>query len=60
MGHIAEDIIDGSCCQLCGCYFEHPKGGIYVHDMEVVCFDCFEDLTDDEKESCIKADVKTF
>jgi hypothetical protein len=60
MGQMAEDILDGSCCDLCGCYFQHPTGGIYVHDEPVTCFDCWEDLTDEEKTIHKKADVKTF
>ncbi len=60
MGQIAEDMLDGSCCQLCGQYFKHPKAGIYVHDEEVVCFDCWKDLTEEEKKLHKKADVKTF
>lgn len=60
MGQISEDMQDGSCCEFCGQYFEHPKGGIYVHDMPVVCWDCWKDLTDNEKQDYTKADVKTF
>ena len=68
MGQIAEDMLDGSCCQLCGCYFNFAgnemdgveQDGIYCHDEPVVCFDCWKDLTDDEREGYIKADVETF
>jgi hypothetical protein len=50
MGEIAEDMLDGSCCSLCGQYFEHPKKdkktgesiGIYVHDYPVACKECWE------------------
>lgn len=41
MGEIAEDMLDGSCCSECGCYFQHPKGGIYVHEFPVLCWDCW-------------------
>ena len=62
MGEIAEDMLDGSMCSLCGCYFEHDikddKGksiGIYVHEKPVACWDCYElDCGFD------KAEVKTF
>ena len=44
MGEIAEDMIDGSCCSLCGQYFEHPeKDGIYVHDFPVACSECWDE-----------------
>jgi hypothetical protein len=54
-------MIDGSCCQLCGQYFEDPDGpGIYVHDYPVICWDCWDDLTNEEKRDYQKAIVKTF
>ncbi len=62
MGQIAEDMIDGSCCSLCGQYFQHPKKdksgesiGIYVHEYPVLCWDCWE--SDSE---IPKAEVETF
>ena len=56
MGQIAEDMLDGSCCSECGCYFKHNKGeGIYVHDFPVLCWDCHT-----EESELQKADVKTF
>lgn len=27
MGEIADDIINGDCCQICGCYFEDEGAG---------------------------------
>jgi hypothetical protein len=57
VGQITEDMIDGSCCALCGQYFEHPKDAeaIYVHEYPVACWDCYE-------KDCgyQKAEVKTF
>lgn len=57
---MAEDMIDGSCCQLCGQYFEseeekdgHPV--IYTHGYPVVCGDCWGELTEEEKEMYQKA-----
>jgi len=41
---IAQDMIDGLCCQLCGVYFEEE------HGYPVVCEDCYNSLTDKEKE----------
>lgn len=60
MGEIAEEMLDGSCCDLCGQYFDHPKGGIYVHDHPATCWDCWEYLRPEEKKHHTKADVETF
>lgn len=67
MGEIAEDMLDGSCCELCGSYFEHPKKnrkgesiGIYVHEYPVTCWTCWKGLTPQEKSNRNKSDVKTF
>jgi hypothetical protein len=40
---IAEDIVYGRCCQLCGVYFEHP------HDHPVVCKSCYRELKKEKK-----------
>lgn len=48
MGEIAEDMIDGTCCSLCGQYFD--SGNVndedvpvaYTHGYPVACWDCFE------------------
>ena len=46
MGEIAEDMIDGSCCSLCGQYFQSPNPNkrewIYTHGYPVACDDCWE------------------
>lgn len=41
---IAEDMIDGSCCSLCGCYFEDKfnRGNLFTHGYPVVCRTCHE------------------
>jgi hypothetical protein len=61
MGEIADDMIDGTSCSLCGCYFVDPKNNnkTYTHGYPVVCFDCYDDLRDDEKIQYQKAEVKT-
>lgn len=53
MSEIAEDMIDGSCCSLCGQYFT-KNDKLYTHGYPVACWDCWE-------EDCgyPKADVKT-
>ncbi len=49
MGQIADDIIDGDCCALCGCYFVKWttwKGEkceeIYSHTNPVACNNCWD------------------
>jgi len=48
MGEIADDMIDGSSCSLCGCYFQHPDSNgedeakIYTHGYPVYCKECYE------------------
>jgi hypothetical protein len=50
MGEIADDMIDGACCSLCGVYFEEE------HGYPVLCTDCYEDCTDDEKQGYSKTE----
>ena len=35
MGEIADDIVNGACCALCGVYFEEE------HGFPVACEDCY-------------------
>lgn len=37
MGEIADDMVDGNCCALCGVYFIRSNG------CPAVCDDCFEE-----------------
>jgi hypothetical protein len=61
MGEIADDIIDGSCCDICGMYFQDPdkKDMIYTHDYPVTCWDCWKDLSKSEKKLHQRAEVST-
>ena len=43
MGQLADDMIEGYSCSLCGVYFEEE------HGHPVVCQSCWNDLSDDEK-----------
>lgn len=43
MGQIADDMIDGHCCSLCGLYF------VKKHGYPVVCKDCWKELSKKEK-----------
>ena len=67
MGEMAEDMVDGSACSLCGCYFKHPikndageSVGIYTHDYPVVCWDCWKGLTKEQRKIYQRAEVETF
>lgn len=59
MGQIAEDKLDGTMCDLCGCYFQKDDK-LYTHEHPATCWDCWKDLTPEEKKHHTKADVKTF
>jgi hypothetical protein len=66
MGEIAEDMIDGSCCSECGCYFIDEKNRrlvemgktnearLYTHGYPVLCSGCWT-----EESELPKADVET-
>ena len=43
MGQIANDIIDGYCCSLCGTYFTKE------HGYPVICKDCWKSLSKKER-----------
>ena len=62
MGEMAEDMIDGTACQLCGQYFQDPKNEnlAYTHGYPVICDDCWHELLEDEREGYQRAIVKTF
>ena len=46
---IAEDIIDGWCCQLCGVYYEEE------HGYPVVCESCYNELSEEEKKEFLES-----
>ncbi len=59
MGEITDDIVEGACCQLCGCYFDGGPKRIYSHRYPVVCWDCWTDLSKKERRDYVRAQVKT-
>ncbi len=60
MGQIAEDMSDGTTCQLCGMYFRGEKEDeLYVHGFPVVCWECWNDLSKQEKKQYQRASVRT-
>lgn len=42
---VADDMIDGTCCSLCGQYFVDAltNDQLYTHGYPVACEDCWED-----------------
>ena len=44
MGEIAESMIDGCCCSICGQYFQDSDavGYMYTHGYPVACWDCWD------------------
>ncbi|HUS89756.1 MAG TPA: hypothetical protein VMW91_10450 [Desulfosporosinus sp.] len=50
MGQIAEDMIDGTCCQWCGMYFDDGSDNLPTHGYPVVCKECGKDYSDEEIE----------
>lgn len=59
MGEIADDMIDGACCHLCGQYFVGDDDEMVSHGYEVVCKDCWTDLTPAERKDSQKAKFNT-
>lgn len=43
MGEIADDMVNGECCSLCGIYF------VEGHGYPVLCHTCFEEAGEDEQ-----------
>ena len=54
MGEIVEDMLDGDCCQWCGCYFFMSQG------VPCICKDCADELTDLEKEDVVISNSDTY
>ena len=61
MGEIADQMINGSACELCLMPFADPKNHkrSYEHGYPVVCDDCWKGLRPDEKKHHQKATAKT-
>lgn len=62
MAEIAEDIIDGTACSLCGQYFEDPDNPTqtYTHGYPVVCSSCWNMLDEHTRKVYRKASAETF
>lgn len=61
MGEIADDMIEGRACQMCGCYFVDPadESEIYEHGFPVTCAACWSGLSEKEKKGHQKASAPT-
>jgi hypothetical protein len=61
MGEIAEDMIDETTCEICGCYFVDPEDDdtLFTHGYPVVCKSCWERLSPAERKFHQKAKVDT-
>ena len=59
MGQQAEDIVDGTVCSICGCYFQDPedKSKFFTHGYPVACKDDFR--AGMRKDGIQKATVKS-
>lgn len=53
MGEIADAMVNGECCQLCGQYF------VQKHGYPVVCKEDFRELTPKEKKQYQEAKFET-
>lgn len=61
MGEIADDMIDGTSCELCGCYYIDPddEDKLFTHGYPTVCKPCWSNLTKQEKSHHVKAIADT-
>ena len=57
MGEIADDMLDGTICSLCGCFFvdtepdSDPESSakLFSHGYPVVCLDCWAGLNKEDR-----------
>jgi hypothetical protein len=59
MGEIADDMIEGRACELCGQYFVDKNDNLYEHGHPATCWECWTDLTKEEKKNRQRAKVQT-
>ena len=56
MGQMADDMVEGVCCELCGQYFQGKnENELHAHGYPVVCWECWPGLTKKEKKQHQKA-----
>jgi hypothetical protein len=60
MGEIADDMIEGRACELCGQYFIDKNDDLIDGDgFPQVCKDCWLDLTSYERKTLVKSKYET-
>lgn len=57
MGEIADDMVDGTTCCLCGSFFQGKSADtLYTHGYPVACWDCWKDLSKAERKQYQRAE----
>ena len=51
MGELADDLMEGRCCEWCGIYFEAD------HGYPVICRGCFAEATPEERNGVQRATI---
>lgn len=60
MGEIADDMVNGVCCDQCSCYFQGDKEDeVHVHGYPVTCWDCWKTLSKAERKQHQRAERQT-
>lgn len=60
MGQIADDIVAGITCELCGQFFDGGNDDeLHEHGYPVVCWECWSDMSKAERRQYQRAEVKT-
>ena len=60
MGQMADDIVEGTTCTLCGMFFENTETDeIYTHGYPVVCWDCWKHLSKRDRKEYQRALMPT-
>ncbi len=60
MGEIADDIVEGRCCDICGMYFAGDQPNtMHEHGHPATCRECWRDLSKAEKKYHQKAQRDT-
>ena len=59
MGEIADQMIDGKCCELCLMPFVDSKGESFEHGYPAVCIDCWKGMTQEERKGHQLAEENT-
>ena len=60
MGQMAEDMVDGTMCSHCGCIFKKDDDSAYTHGYPVLCWECYDEETPQERAGIPRAKVDTF